>query len=166
MTIENTQLGSVVPAAPQSPSQPARQSWSGRSSWPVLRHRDFRLYFAGSLASNLGTWLQNTAQVILVYQLTHSVFAVGAVTCVQFSGSLLGPYAAVLADRLGSQWILVGSQVFSAGVAGALAALEFSGHLTEAWLIIGALIMGLAFTFALPVQTAAVSMLVSSRPWP
>ena len=129
--------------------------------WHVLRHPEFRLYFAGSLASNLGTWLQNTAQVILVYQLTHSVFAVGFVTCVQFSGSLvLGPYAAALAHRLGSKRILVGGQIFSGATATALAALEFSGRLTETWLIFGALAIGLAFTFTLPVQTAAVPTLV------
>jgi predicted MFS family arabinose efflux permease len=132
-----------------------------RPFWHVLRHREFRLYFAGGLASNLGTWIQNTAQVILVYQLTRSVFAVGLVTCVQFSGSLvLSPYAAVLASRLGTKRILVGSQIFSAVMAAAQAALEFSGRLTETWLIVGALTIGLAFTFTMPVQTAAVPTLV------
>jgi hypothetical protein len=71
-----------------------------RSSWGVLRYPAFRLYFAGSLVSNLGTWVQNTAQVLLMYQLTHSVFAVGVVISAQFAGSLfLGPTAAVVAGK-------------------------------------------------------------------
>jgi MFS family permease len=133
----------------------------GTASWRVLRHHRFRVYFAGSLVSNLGTWLQNTAQVLLAYQLTHSAFAVGAVACAQFSSSLLlGPWAAKLADRLGGRRLLIGTQLLSACIAACLAGLKFDGLLTERPLIIGALGLGLAFTFALPVQTAMVPRLV------
>lgn len=130
-------------------------------SWHVLKQKRFLGYFAGSLISNLGTWLQNTAQVLLAYQLTHSAFAVGLVACAQFSSSLLlGPWAAMMAARLGGRSVLIGTQLFSAGIAMSLAVLRFSGALTERFLIIGALGLGLAFTFALPVQTAMVPRLV------
>jgi predicted MFS family arabinose efflux permease len=132
-----------------------------RSAWRLLRHGTFGLYFAGSLTSNLGTWLQNTAQVLLAYQLTHSVFAVGVVTCAQFSGSLLlGPWAAVIASRIGSKPVLIASQVFSAAIAALMAGLAAAGQLGEGGLVAGALVIGLAFTFALPVQTALVPRLV------
>jgi hypothetical protein len=73
------------------------------ASWHVLKQRRFLLYFGGSFVSNMGTWLQNTAQMLLAYQITHSAFAVGLVTCAQFSGFLvLGPWAAKLADILGA----------------------------------------------------------------
>src|SRR5206468_3576081 len=73
------------------------------TNWEVLSHPKFRLYFAGSVISNFGTWLQNTAQVVLAYQLTHSVLAVGLVTCAQFTSPLLlGPWAAVLTQWLGT----------------------------------------------------------------
>ena len=66
-----------------------------RSNWQVLAQPRFRWYFAGSVVSNFGTWLQNTAQVVLAYQLTHSVFWVGVVTCAQFTSPLLlGPWPA------------------------------------------------------------------------
>jgi MFS family permease len=132
-----------------------------RSAWGALRYRDFRLYFAGSLLSNLGTWLQNTAQVLLVYQLTHSVFAVGIVTCAQFSSFLLlSHFAAVLASRIGSKRLLIITQLFSAAIAGSLAFVEAAGKLTERPLILGALLLGLSFTFTLPVQMALVPKLV------
>jgi MFS family permease len=131
------------------------------ASWHVLRHRRFLIYFGGSLVSNLGTWLQNTAQMLLAYQLTHSAFAVGLVTSAQFAGFLLiGPWAAAMANRVGSRRVLVASQVVSAGIAAALAGLQLTGSLNETQLTLGALGIGLAFAFALPVQTAMVSGLV------
>ena len=36
----------------------------------ALRHRNARVYFAGLLVSNIGTWLQLTAMSLLVYDLT------------------------------------------------------------------------------------------------
>lgn len=140
---------------------PSWRDESKSASWHVLKQRHFLIYFGGSLVSNLGTWLQNTAQMLLAYQLTHSPFAVGVITCAQFSGFLVvGPWAGTLADRLGSKRVLIGAQVLSAVTAATLAYLRFNGILSEQWLVIGALAMGLAFTFALPVQTAMVPRLV------
>jgi MFS family permease len=131
-----------------------------RSSWGVLRYPAFRLYFAGSLVSNLGTWVQNTAQVLLMYQLTHSVFAVGVVISAQFAGSLfLGPTAAVVASRFGGKKMLITAQLVSALVAVGLAVLQAANHLGAPALTAGALVLGLAFTFGLPVQTALVPRL-------
>jgi predicted MFS family arabinose efflux permease len=131
------------------------------SSWRLLRYRNFRWYFLGGLVSNLGTWLQNTAQVLLAYELTHSVFAVGVVVSAQFAGTLLvSPWAAVLANRIGYKTTLVGSQVASALVAAGMA-WRFQDHLFgEHTLIVGALCLGLAFSLALPVQMALLSAMV------
>src|SRR6516225_8939938 len=71
-----------------------------RSAWQVLGQRDFRRYFLGSLISNLGTWLQSTAQVLIAYQVTRSVFMVGLIASAQFAGMIVvSPWAPVLADR-------------------------------------------------------------------
>ena len=130
-------------------------------SWRVLREPRFRAYFVGSTISNLGTWLQNTAQLLVAYQLTHSAFDIGVITSLQFSGFLtVGPWAGSMADRLGRKKVLIASQLASAGIAAGLAGLEISGHLTKAELGAGALAAGLAMTFALPVQTSMVSALV------
>jgi Transmembrane secretion effector len=135
------------------------------SAWHALEHRNFKLYFWGSLASNLGTWMQNTAQILLVYKLTHSVFAVGVVTCAQFSGFLLlGPWAAVAARRFGGKPTLIAAQFASAGVAGYLAVLQAMGALGVGTLIAGAAALGLIFTFVLPIQTELVPRLVPKDP--
>jgi MFS family permease len=133
-------------------------------SWRVLRDDRVRAYFIGSTISNAGTWLQNTAQLLVAYQLTHSVFTVGVITSLQFSGFLtVGPWAGAVADRLGRKRVLLSSQLASAAVALILAVLEFSHHLTKVDLGAGALAMGLAMTFALPVQASMLSALVPER---
>ena len=135
-----------------------------RSNWQALAHPKFRWYFAGSVASNLGTWLQNTAQAVLAYQLTHSVFAVGLVTCAQFTSPLLlGPWAAVLTHRMGTWRALMATQIASTAIAATLTALAFSGSLTIRWLLACALAIGLAFTFALPAMSVIVAGLFSEN---
>lgn len=130
-------------------------------SWQALSEPTFRWYFAGSVVSNFGTWLQNTAQVVLTYQLTGSVFWVGVVTCAQFTSPLLlGPWAGMLTHRFGTWRMLLTTQCASLGIAGTLAALQFTGGLREHWLIAGAVLIGLAFTFALPALAVTVPTLV------
>ena len=132
------------------------------SNWQALAHPRFRWYFLGSVTSNFGTWLQNTAQVVLAYQLTHSVFAVGLVTCAQFTSPLLlGPWAAVLTHKFGNWRALIVTQIASTAIATTLAVLKFSGALTIDWLFACALAIGLAFTFALPAMSVMVAGLFS-----
>ena len=145
-------LGITGPAGPKS------------SNWQALRHSKFRWYFTGSVTSNFGTWLQNTAQVVLAYQLTHRVLAVGLVTCAQFTSPLLlGPWAAVLTHRIGNWRALMVTQLGATGIAALLTALEFSGSLTIHWLYVCALGIGLAFTFALPAMSVMVTGLFSEE---
>jgi MFS family permease len=130
------------------------------SPWGALRNRGFAWYFAGSVICDFGTWLQNTAQVLLAYRLSHSVLTVGLVTCAQFSTPLvLGPWAGVMTDRIGGRKTLLLTEIMAALFAGALAVLEFTGRLNEPWLVVGAISSGLAFTFALPARNVTVRRL-------
>jgi len=130
----------------------------------VRKNRRFRLYFYGSVISDLGTWLQNTAQVLLAYQISHSVLMVGLVTCAQFSSPfVLGPFAAVQADRFGGRRTLLGTQVVACLVAAALGCLEFEHSLNGWCLGAGALLSGICFTFALPARNVTVRRLVSDE---
>jgi len=136
----------------------------GRSAWLLLRQRAFALYFAGCLISNIGTWLQSTAQILIAYQVTHSVFAVGLVTSAQFAGMILvSPWAAVLANRIGTKPVLIGAQATSAFIALGMAWRYQSGLLGIHTLLIGALALGFVYALALPVQTALVPALVDDR---
>jgi len=50
-----------------------------RMTLRALRHRNYRLFFAGQLISLIGTWMQNLAQSWLVYRLTGSSFLLGSI---------------------------------------------------------------------------------------
>jgi hypothetical protein len=99
-----------VPDAPQAGDQAvnaeqqgnAQSRSGGRFSGTVsaLWHRNFRLYFAAQVASNVGTWVQITVENWLVLQLSHSGVALGVTNALQFGPSLLlGMYGGVVADR-------------------------------------------------------------------
>jgi hypothetical protein len=86
---------------------------------------------------------------------------VGVITCAQFSSALLlGPWVGVLTYRFGTWRMLIATQCASLGIAGTLAVLQFTGVLRERWLIAGATLIGLAFTFALPALAVTVPTLV------
>jgi len=132
-------------------------------NWQVLRnHHRFRTFFCGSVISDLGTWMQNTAQVLLAYQIAHhSVLMVGLVACAQFSSPLvLSPLAGVATDRFGGRRTLLVTQVVAAMVAGGLGYLELTGSLNGWWLGTGALLSGICFTFALPARNVTVRRLI------
>jgi predicted MFS family arabinose efflux permease len=130
-------------------------------SWEVLQNRSFRYYFIGSVTSDFGTWLANTAQLLLAFKLSHSVLVVGLVTCAQFSTPLvLGPWAGVMTDKFGSRRILLAAQVAAAGCAATMATLAFEGQLHTRWLGCGAIVSGLAFTMTLPARNVTVRRLV------
>jgi MFS family permease len=127
----------------------------------VLRCRPFSIYLSSSLASNLGTGLQRTALILLVYNLTHSVLAVSLVTGAQFSGFLvLGPWPRVLTDRMSRTRVLVISQLATAGITAVLAVLQLNGKLTVHLIMIGAAATGLSSVFTLSAQAAIASRLV------
>ncbi len=62
----------------------------------ALRHRNYRLFFAGQLVSLTGTWMQSVAQAWLAYRLTHSAVVLGIVG---FAGQI--PDSPLLACRRG-----------------------------------------------------------------
>src|SRR5512136_3379146 len=82
-----------------------------RQTFAALKHRNFRLFFFGQLVSLIGTWMQNTAQSWLVYQLTGSKLLLGIVAAV---GSLplllLSIWGGSVADRHPKRAVLLFTQ--------------------------------------------------------
>jgi MFS family permease len=132
-----------------------------RTSLQVLRTRDFGLFFLGSSLSNVGTWFQNIAAGLLVYELTRSTLAVGAVNFAQFLGAfLLAPVAGAAADRFDRRRLLMVSQVGAALVGGALAVATAAGVVTAPVVVGAAALLGLALAFMVPALLALVPLLV------
>ena len=155
-------LRSIVRSLPATCFALSSSEKQRSSSWRVIREANFRRYFIGSVTSDFGTWLQNTAQVLLVYHLSHSVLVVGMVTGAQFSSPLLfGPWAGVLTDKFGGRRTLLVTQLVAAIFAVLMAALVFDGPVNAWWLGLGAIVSGASFTFALPARNVTVRQLVS-----
>ena len=73
----------------------------------AFQHTAFRRVFAGSTASNIGTWMQNVTLAALAFELRGPVFT-GVVTFAQLGPMLfLSPVAGALADRVNRRTIMV-----------------------------------------------------------
>jgi MFS family permease len=133
----------------------------------VMFDRNFGPYLLGNFASNCGTWFQNIAQALLVYQMTHSTLLVGAVNFAQFIGSLvLAPWAGAAADRFDRRRLLMTVQAASLVVAVALTAIAYTGHAGLLVILIAALLLGLGAAFAIPAMQALVPALVERQDMP
>ena len=93
-----------------------------------LRIRNFRLFFAGQIVSQTGTWLGMVAQTLLVLHLTDSGVALGFLAAAQFGPVLLlGAWAGVVADRSDKRKLLLIVQSLAMVQSFAMGALAFMG---------------------------------------
>lgn len=85
-----------------------------RATFRSLRHRNYQLWAAGALVSNIGTWMQRIAEDWLVLTvLTHrSATALGIVSALQYGPQLLLlPWTGSAADRLDRRRLLIVTQL-------------------------------------------------------
>ena len=128
----------------------------------ALSNHNYRLYAAGGVVSNTGTWMQRVAQDWLVLQLTNnSGTALGITTGLQFLPILLlSPYAGLVADRLPKRRLLQVTQLMMAVPAAVLGVLAVTG-VAQTWHVyVLALIFGIGTAFDAPARQSFVSEMV------
>jgi MFS family permease len=126
-----------------------------RQTFSALRHRNFRLFFGGQLVSLIGTWIQNTAQGWLVYEMTHSRWLLGVVTAVSSLPMLLfSIWGGSLADQHAKRTIVLWTQTAMMILAFAFAALVWSNRITTWEILVVAALRGLAMAFDMPARQA------------
>ena len=135
----------------------------------ALENFNFRLWTAGGLVSNIGTWMQRVAQDwIVLTQLTHhDATAVGIVTGLQFAPQLLLlPWSGLAADRFNQRKLLMLTQASMGVLATALGILTISGHV-RLWHVYGfAFVFGAAAALDAPVRQTFVGELVGDEHLP
>lgn len=132
-----------------------------RSGARLLVDRNFGPYLVGNSLSSMGTWFQNLAASLLIYDLTRSTLMVGVVNFAQFVGALvLAPVAGSAADRFDRRHVLMVSQAVAATASAVLAALTLTGTVTAPLLIASTALLGLALAFFAPSMLSMVPMLV------
>ena len=119
----------------------------------------YRVLFAATLGSGIGTWMATIALTVDVDNRTHSTWWVSALFIVTFLPTVaIGLLAGPLVDRLSRKRLLVASDIVRLAV---FAALPFAG---TAWLILVlAAVAGVANSFFRPAVLAGVPNLVDER---
>jgi MFS family permease len=134
------------------------------SMFQSLGSYNYRLWAAGALVSNVGTWMQRIGQdwLVLTVLTPHNATAVGTVMALQFGPPLLLlPLSGFVADHMDRRKLLL----FTQGAAGLLAlglgVLTVMG-LVQLWQVYGfAFLLGCVTAFDAPARQAFVSDLVT-----
>jgi MFS family permease len=127
----------------------------------ALRHRDFRVFWSGVFASNIGTWMQNVLLGAYGYHLTHSASYVGLLAFAQLGPLLfLSTVSGVLADTLDRRRLLVTAQLVQMVLAFVLAAIALSAHPSPVAIFFCVLAIGIANAMGGPGMSAIMPSLV------
>ncbi len=132
-----------------------------RDTFRSLAVRNFRLFFAGQLISQIGNWVTMVAQTLLVLHLGGSGLQIGILVACQFVPVLiLGAWTGLVADRSDKRRLLMIVQTLAMLQSFALATLAFSGD-PSLWAIDAvALLGGICLAFDNPARRAFVVEMV------
>jgi predicted MFS family arabinose efflux permease len=184
-------IDEVTEEDPPAPKRRAR-SWLGRAKAPVahlgqaedaqvdgdlpyvpgsargaLSHRAFRSVWLGTLASNIGTWMQNVALGVFAYQLTHSATYVAVIGFAQLGPLfVLSMVGGALADVVDRKKLLIGCQVEQLAFSLALAWVASRPHPSTELVFLCVLAIGMGNALNAPVLSAVLPVLVPKRDMP
>ena len=140
-----------------------------RSAFRSLRNPNYRIWAAGALVSNIGTWMQRTAQdwIVLTELTDRNATAMGIVMGLQFGPQLLMlPLTGYAADHFNRRKLIFCTQVAMGLLALGLGLLTLTG-LVQFWHVyIFAFLLGCAAAFDAPARQTFVSELVEERDLP
>lgn len=135
-----------------------------RNAFRSLRSPNYRIWAAGALISNVGTWIQRTAQywLVLTVLTRHSASAVGLVMSLQFGPQLLLlPLTGYAADHFNQRRLLMLTQGLQGVLATGLGLLTIVGAV-KLWQVYGfAFLFGCVTAFDSPVRQVFVLELVN-----
>jgi len=133
----------------------------------ALKHRNFQLFFAGQLVSLIGTWMQSTAQLWLIYKLTNSaallgLFGFASQIPILFLASVGGYYGDRYSRHLGVIWTQTSAMILSFG----LAALTLLGVVRVWEIFVIAFLAGIVNAFDVPIRQAFLVQMVGKEDLP
>lgn len=126
-----------------------------------LRHPNYRRYFLGQIVSFTGSWIQTTAMMWLVYDLTNDPGWPAYLMVAQVGPTLLiGPLGGAVADRLPKRAVILATQCAFMLNAMLLTAFVASDLATPSILLAIQCVAGLIQGIDLPARLAIVTELV------
>lgn len=130
----------------------------------ALRHRNYRLFFAGQSVSFIGSWLSHVASSWIIYQLTGSALLLGLATFASQAPSFfLSPFAGVWVDRMNRHRTLLLTQSLAMVQSGLLAYFALTGTLGVAHIIALNLFQGLISAVDIPTRQSFVVQIIEER---
>lgn len=133
------------------------------NAFRVFGSRNYRFFFFGQLISRMGTWMQRTAVIWVVYTMTHSVLWVGITTFAeQFPSFILSPAGGITADKYDRHKIVIVTQTVSAIQAILLTFIYAKGWHNIEILLSLSLLLGIANAYDIPARQSMVNELVDS----
>ena len=132
-----------------------------------MQHRNFQLFIAGQLISLIGTWMQTTAQLWLVYKLPASAALLGVFGFAsQVPMLFLSSIGGYVGDRYDRQRSVIATQTASMILAFVLAALTLT-HTIQVWhVIVIAFLVGIVNAFDVPIREAFFVQMVGKEDLP
>jgi MFS family permease len=139
-------------------------AYAAGSARAALAHRPFRVVWLGSLASNVGTWMQNVALGAFAFELTGSSGFVALLGFAQLGPLLvLSIVGGLLADTIDRRWLLVGCQVEQMVLSVVLALVVAQDDPSRAALVVCVLGIGVGNALNAPTFSAVLPQLVGPR---
>jgi MFS family permease len=133
----------------------------------ALKHRNFQLFFAGQLISLIGTWMQSTAQLWLVYKMTNSPALLGVFGFAnQIPILLLASLGGYVGDRYNRHRGVIWTQTVAMILSFILAALALLGILRVWEIILIAFFAGVVNAFDVPIRQAFLVQMVGREDLP
>jgi MFS family permease len=154
----------VVQDRPDPADSERQKGLAGSPTFRSLRHWNARVFFAGLLVSNVGTWLQLTAMALLVYRLTGRATDLGVTVALQFLPVLLlGAWAGAVTDRHDKRMLAILTQAGLAAQAILLGLLDLGGSINVGVVWALTLVLGVLNAFDNPARRGLVIELVETE---
>jgi MFS family permease len=130
----------------------------------ALKHRNYRLFFAGQGISVIGTWLTRFATVWMAYDLTGSALVLGLVGFFgQAPTSILAPFAGVMVDRWNRHRTIIVTQIAAMLQSAALAFFAWTHTMTVWHLVVLGAVQAVINAFDMPARQSFLGQMIEDR---
>jgi MFS family permease len=133
----------------------------------ALRNRNFVWFWSGAFVSNIGSWIQSIALSWLVWEITHSAIALGAVNFASTVPILaLSLFGGVFVDRIDRRTVLQITQAILLVLALALSAVTWFKVVQLSHILIITFLTGIVMALNSPAWQAFIVDLVEPKDLP
>ena len=128
------------------------------AAFRAFQHREFRKFYVGSIAAQIGFWFSHISNQALMSDLTKDELWVSMLFVVTFLPVLFfGPLGGLLADRFDRKKLLLGSYAALIAVSGIQVFLVAVDAISPAILLLTSFLVGLAMAVLSPVVQAVTA---------